>query len=100
MSEMQKEEKKYSKERGKGQRKRASMTAIEVTSFSPASAVQTRKSSDMSNSNLPCNFSQFHVLLDQPNKKLWQFTHSECYNIKDINLNGIHQSSISEILDL
>lgn len=94
ISEMQKEGKKINapKREGKRQRKRASMTRTEVTSFSPARVVQTRKSSDMSNSNLPYKSSQVYVLVDQPSKKLWQCTDSKCYSIKERNLNGVHQA--------
>lgn len=68
------------------------MTVTEITSLSPARARQSRKFSDVSNSNLSYNSSQFYVLLDQPNKRLWEFTDSECYNIKDNNLHRVHQA--------
>lgn len=58
----------------KARRKRANMT--EIASFPPIGALQVRKSSDVSDSNLPHNSSQFHVLLD-PSSKKQQLTDSK-----------------------
>ena len=68
------------------------MTVTEITSSSVTSAIQMRKFSDVSNANLSCNSSQFHILLDLPNKGMWKFTDSKCYNIEDNNLNRVQQA--------
>lgn len=58
-------------------RKRHGENMTEIASFPLIGALQVRKSSDVSDSNLSHNSSQFHVLLDPSNKKQQQLTNSK-----------------------
>lgn len=56
----------------------------EITSISRLRALQIRKSSVVSDSNLSCNSSQFHVLLNPSSKKQWQLTDLKYYLMKEL----------------
>lgn len=64
MKRKRKEGENTPKSEGTGRRNRASVKAEETTLLSPVGALQIRKFSDTSNSNLSCNSSQFNSFLE------------------------------------